>query len=242
MTVRQKKLSVLLALLAGGVVASGWFWPEKRIASGWLVTLALVTAFILTAGKYQTNLWRGVLIDSRQKISLSRLQLGLWTILVLTAVFSVAFHNLRYGRAGEALDFTIPKQLLILLGISATSLVGSPLIKGMKMKKESTAAPVALMASKHVQGVVVMNNDPKDASWGDLLGGEDVGNYQTLDLGKVQMFLFTLIIVLVYAFALAESFAQARGPIRSLPEVSGGMNMLLGISHSAYLVNKALPR
>jgi hypothetical protein len=55
----------------------------------------------------------------------------------------------------------------------------------------------------------------------------------------MQMFLFTFILVLAYGSAIASSFATA-GPTLALPVVDPGMNMLLGISHTGYLTNKAV--
>lgn len=242
MRAEQKWLASLLAVLAAGVVLSGWMWPDGRVASGWLVTLCLVTAFVLTAGKYCSGLWRGALLDNRKMLSLSRFQLAIWTVLVLTGIFSAAFNNLAHGKAVDALDIAISPQLLALLGISATSFIGSPLLKGQKMKGAQSQLLQANQARVEAKGALVANRDAKDAGWGDLLMAEEAQAYGTLDLGKVQMLLITLVLALVYGFALGECFSTARGSIRELPELSGGMNMLLGISHSAYLLNKALPR
>ena len=53
--------------------------------------------------------------------------------------------------------------------------------------------------------VVVFNKSFKDARWGDLLKGEEVGNAAVIDIGKIQMFFFTFIIVITYASAHSKN-------------------------------------
>lgn len=48
-------------------------------SSTWLFNLILITAFIVLSGYGVTGRWRGILIDNRNKLSLSRLQLLSWT-------------------------------------------------------------------------------------------------------------------------------------------------------------------
>ena len=54
------------------------------------------------------------------------------------------------------------------------------------------------------------NRSSKDARWGDLLKGDESGNASAVDLGKLQMFFFTFILVVgpflfLVAFVLALS-------------------------------------
>lgn len=93
-----------------------------------------------------------------------------------------------------------------------------------------------------VQGSLVVNQSPDDAGWADLFRGEDVGNAGHLDLGKIQMFYFTLIIVFAYGAAIAEMFESSRFGITKFPLLSSGTVALLGISHAGYLANKAVTR
>jgi len=91
------------------------------------------------------------------------------------------------------------------------------------------------------KGQVAVNPTPSDSNWGDLFRGEETSNAATLDLGKAQMFYFTLILVLAYGVALGKLLLK--GPaFTEFPLLDQGMLALLGISHAAYLVNKAVPR
>ena len=94
------------------------------------------------------------------------------------------------------------------------------------------------LASK---GQIVVNTALEGARWSDLFKGEESGNAAQLDLSKVQMFFFTLILVLAYAVALGTALTGAEAKIDNFPALDPGMVALLGISHAGYLVHKAVP-
>jgi hypothetical protein len=90
------------------------------------------------------------------------------------------------------------------------------------------------------KGQVMVNTDPANARWSDMFRGEEVGNGGQLDLGKIQMFYFTLILVLAYGAALASAFTNSTSIISQFPAVDSSMVALLGISQAGYLSNKAI--
>jgi len=109
----------------------------------WLIIAGLMIAFLAVIGIQVTGLPAAILIDSRyNKMSLSRLQITLWTILVLSAYFTIALDRNIPGLLdpkkglGEPLNISFPPELLVALGISAASFAGSSLIKSVKMGKE----------------------------------------------------------------------------------------------------------
>jgi hypothetical protein len=242
--------SSLLVLLAGMLVV-GYFMTSPLWA--WLVVMLLLALSVVVAGHGIRRLWRGVLIDERQQLSLSRLQLLLWTVLVLGGYLAAALANLRSGTE-DPLAIAIPPELWAALGISITSLVGSPLIRKPKKdraedkeefqrtKERAIAQGIPGAATVVNEGQVVEKADPRDSGFGDMFRGEETGNWASLDLGKLQMFYFTAIIVSVYAFALGAILADAGGqPITEFPEVEQSFVALLGISHAGYLSFKAVP-
>ncbi len=260
-------------------------WPLVKGSSTsslvtWWVMLILLTLFVLILGHSTTGRWLGALIDQRNKISLSRLQLIAWTIVILAAFITAAFWNLVNAKAGP-LAIVLPSEVWLLLGISTTSLIGSPLILSNKTKTDAnqgqlqqqlllkarqqniqadpellpnqasaqyTANPALVTDLKNklkvdVQGQVPRNTQPGKASVADLFQGDEVGNFSQLDMSKVQLFLFTLVIVLTYASALGTMFANA-DPIKgitSFPILDQSIIVLLGISHAGYLSFKAVP-
>jgi len=242
----QMETYKFLFVLAVILLAIGWLGlntGEERRDSAWLAILILLAAFAVVTGRAITGNWRGILIDARNKLSLSRLQMISWTLVVLSAILTAALANVSSGWE-EPLDIEIPSELWVLIGISTASLVASPAILSTKAKREANADEVEAMenksgATEEINGLLACNRRPEDARWADLLMGEEVGNYGHVDLGKMQMFLFTFILVLSYAAAIASMFREG-DVITGLPKVEEGMNVLLGISHTGYLANKTV--
>ena len=247
-------LALFILLLITGWI--GWTFPVKtpgQIIGFWLINMVSLAAFAIIAGRGITSLWRGVLIDEGNKMSLSRLQLALWTILILSSFLTAALINIHKGQPPDPLSIAIPATLWGLMGISTASLVGSPLIKSTKKDIPTNDAEkkntLDLLQTQGVdtskvdaQGQIVVNQNPEDASWVDLFKGDEVGNAAHLDLGKIQMFYFTLIVWFAYAVALAHNFqGVSTAGIAAFPDLSAGMLALLGISHAGYLANKAVP-
>lgn len=84
-----------------------------------------------------------------------------------------------------------------------------------------------------------------DARWSDMLRGDTVANYQYTDLGKIQMLLFTVILVFTYAALIWSLMSMPQGaqvlqviPSISLPAFSQSLVTLMAISHGGYLVAK----
>jgi hypothetical protein len=260
--------TVVMILIPFAALASAWFF---RPVWGWLTVMVLILVFIVTAGQQIVGLWRGALIDNRNKTSLSRFQTVLWTVLVVSAFLVAALHNIRTKQT-DPLKIDIPPELWILLGISLTSLVGSGLIKQEKAKsvpkpdsarlafKARGVEPAKIVAvgdqlvtaedpSKAVQtgavlakGVLAVNETPDKSSWLDMFRSEEVGAMGLLDLGKIQMFYFTIIIVFSYGVALGSLFVNTPGNITAFPAISQSVIALLGISHAGYLANKTVSR
>ena len=223
--------------------------------------LGLLTIFATVAGHGIMGLWRGVLIDERNKLSLSRLQMLAWTILVLSGILAAVLWNSRDPNNKYPFSIAVPAELWWLMGISTTSLVGSPLIRSTKTgeplnRGEAPPAAAAKELNRTMSELVRQNVPantidrhgkiiywkwPEDARFADLFQGDEVGNAAHLDLGKVQMFFFTLILVFTYAVILGRMFVNVSSAITEFPPVDQGMVALLGISHAGFLSNNAVP-
>lgn len=95
------------------------------------------------------------------------------------------------------------------------------------------------------QGTLYSNPSINDAAFSDMFEGDEVGNAAYLDLAKVQMFYFTIIIVLTYMVQLWSEMGKLNGSaqlVTKLPELSQGMIALLGISHAGHLAGKGVDR
>lgn len=239
-------LTILIVFIAIEVLAA----PSQRFTA-WLAIMALLILFAMIAGHAVTGLWIGLLIDSRNKVSLSRLQMVGWTIIILSAFLTAVMVNLDLQQT-QPLAISVPPELWLLMGITTTSMVGSPVILNLKKKRptpdeQKERALRALTRQKvdtskvSILGQVVVNHEPDEARLADLFRGSETGNVGQLDLGKLQMFFFTIILMLAYSAALAALFRQT-DVVSALPVVDAGMLTLLSISHAGYLVNKALPQ
>jgi hypothetical protein len=89
-------------------------------------------------------------------------------------------------------------------------------------------------------GKIVTKVNRHDASLDDFFRGEEVGNASLVDLGKVQLFFFTVIVGFVYAVSLYASF-RADGPVRAFPQLDSSIVALLGISNAGFIANMAIP-
>jgi hypothetical protein len=106
----------------------------QRTVLAWLAIAVLMAACAVVAGHGVTGLARGVLIDDRHRLSLSRLQMLLWTVLVLSAYMAAALANI--GReAPSPLTVDIPSELWLAMGISTASLVAAPAALAYKQSK-----------------------------------------------------------------------------------------------------------
>jgi hypothetical protein len=218
----------------------------------WFMTMALLSAFVVISGLAVTGRWMGALIDERNVMSLSRFQMILWTILILSAFLTAALLNLNFNQA-TALDIALAPELWALMGISTTSLVGSPLILSTKETKRPDQAELRRTftllqkqgdsdATLRANGQIVANTDNSKARWSDMLTGEETGNAAHLDLTRIQMLFFTLVTALAYGSVLAHAFWEyGNSGIHELPKLSEGMIALIAISHTGYLVSKAVP-
>jgi hypothetical protein len=241
----------VVGLIPSNQAIPGFNPPEHGLVA-WLVIMVLLGACCVVIGLGTTGLWRGLLIDSRNRMSLSRLQLLLWTVLVLSAFLTVAMFNIREDPMADPLNIKVPAQVWGLLGISTTSFVTAATIKSQKKNLEVTreAKDKTTAALENVgdnsnkladpQGALVAYEQPENASVSDLFKGDEVISAAYFDLGKVQVFLFTLIVVFAYAAEVGAMLYSTR-VISALPELSTGIVALLGISHAGYLTAKAVP-
>jgi hypothetical protein len=197
-----------------------------RTVLAWLLIASLMAAFAAVAGHGVTGLARGVLIDERHRITLGRLQMLLWTILVLSAYMAAALANIGRG-ATSPMNVDIPNELWLTMGISTASLIAAPAALQYKERRHAGA----------------LHNWPRetDSRFSDLFRGEEVADRQHLDLGKVQMFLFTVVLILGYGLAVGDMLDESTAPFVALPAVDEGVVTLLAISHAGYLTRKALP-
>jgi len=217
----------------------------------WLASMFFLLAVLYVIGKQTVDRSLGVLIDGRNVMSLSRFQMTAWTVLILPAFLTAGMWNMAIGYI-EPLAVELPTELWLLMGISTTSLVASPLILNGKKKTKVSLSEAKETAQSFVQagdppktmrvrGAVVENTTPDQARFSDLLTGEEPGNAARADLARIQMFFFTLIVLATYAFALWKMLGALDGQgVEAFPGLDDSVLTLIGISHGGYLASKSV--
>ena len=219
----------------------------------WCLLMVVFSVFLAIVGHGITGYLKGVFVDNCNVISLSRFQMAAWTVLVLSAFLTAALWNILHSPTDTPLNITLPETLWLLMGISTTSLVASPLIldgkKNLQPNKDEQEKTFTLLKSQgndkcSNQGQVVINKSIEQARWTDMFTGEETGNAAHLDLSRVQMFFFTIVSLLAYGVAIGHKFTAVSSatPITDFPSLSEGIIALIGISHTGYLAAKAAPQ
>jgi hypothetical protein len=237
-----------LALIAVVLFAGASMGPDYR-AWAFLAVMALMAGELILIGFLLNGRPAGAFIDNRNRLSLSKLQAGAWTVLVLSAFATAAAYNAAVPSdpmTVTALAVIIPGELLLTMGISATSLVATPALLSLKADEDAHPSDLATVADRTgtnviANGKVVTNSAPEEASWADLVTGDEVGNAGTPDLGKIQQLLISLILLAAYADYVFQAFGAPVALIRQLPALDKSFVWLMGISHASYLAYKAAP-
>lgn len=196
--------------------------------AAWIIQVAALVVFLAALGAAKKQTVFGVFLDSRNTWSLSQFQIVLWTVLGLPLIVSVAIWRLLDADdAATAWDFTIPGELLAVMGITLASSVTSVAIKSVK----DNTHPERI--AKHPTVA--------QAGFADMFLTEegDSGLFD-IDVTKVQNFLITLSLLATYVWIVLAAFADlADGSVpTALPEFSQQMIALLALSHGGYLVGK----
>ncbi|HEX8865386.1 MAG TPA: hypothetical protein VF821_06970 [Lentzea sp.] len=193
-----------------------WAWLVSALV---IVLLAVVIPSRLGA--------QSVLRDARGRYSLSRLQVMLWTVVLLSLVAGMAFGRFAAGQVDVA-GFQIPSQVLWLLGISLASGVVAAAVKVVK----STNRPEAVAAYPVGQ--------ERGKLWEMLTVEEGASAGKSIDLAKFQNFVITVLLVVLYVAQAASALKAVSNPagIAGLPAFSDAFLVLLGVSHAAYLLGK----
>lgn len=225
------------------IAFSGMYVPKATYS--YLVVLSAFSVFCLFLGRWINGRPLGIFVGDRNLMSLSRFQMVLWTVLILSAYLTMCLYRLRNG-SPDPLAVAMDWHLWALMGISTTSMVGSPLLLGNKTQKEADPNAVKKAADQlneeaadikqNSAGVLYVNKSVNDASFADVFQGDEIGNTALIDVAKVQMFFFTFVSVLVYGSAIFQIFKGNN--YSALPGFSDGLLALLGISHAGYLTSK----
>lgn len=217
----------------------------------YFLVVGLVVAWMAVIGKAFNGRWEGLLIDGRNRISLSRLQLFVWLVIAGCAFAVEVAHNFVAG-AADPDGVAVPAQLGLVMGIATTSFVASPAILNLKTRSAPSAMEFANAhrfardgSSIHPNSGRLYSRAPDArARWSDLFRGEELETAGSADPAKIQQFLVTFMLSTIYLAALWRDLnvTALRTTFSALPGLSDGGLILLGVSHAAYLGGKAAPQ
>jgi hypothetical protein len=125
------------------------------------------------------------------------------------------------GTRADTLEVTIPPELWLAAGISGGTLATS------KVKL------------KIPDGAIAAKADPGDARWIDMVRSDVGAGADAIDLSKLQMFLFSEILVAGYGAAVANELLNVAGTVEALPALNSAFVTPLLISNGTYLARKS---
>lgn len=224
-----------------------------RLKWPWFAVMAILVGMSMYAGCMINGRIDGILIDDRNRISLSRFQWVMWLVILLGGYFVEAVWN-----AAHFVDFpTMDPRLYVLLGIVSGTAVASNLIVENKKTPGAAreiahalpggpaAAPagapavVAGLGPDPVQGAMDVNASPADASWSELFMGEQAANRYVVDISRLQKLIITVLLGIAYLTWLCNDLTDPKAAGMNMPSITDTFVWLLGLSNGAYLAAKA---
>ena len=157
--------------------------------------------------------------------STSKFQFFAWTAAILFAYVTIfCFHC---HAAGFTVLTDVPVNLLLAMGISATSAVGA---KAIAVSSAAQPAPVPVPAPGP-DPLVAQPPAPPPPVLGGILQDDD----GTPDLSKIQLIMWTIIGIGVFFSGVGHALATG---VRQIPDIDRTLMILMGLGHSAYLGKK----
>jgi hypothetical protein len=239
------------------------------IVAPFLIALIGIAGLVIGLGIGTKGRATGLWIDTRNRVSLARAQVTLWTVVALAgymvlAMFNIGFSGILSSSAGLASYQAfplLPASIAAALGIATASPMLSALILPTKdvagQELQFAIAGSSADASARTRGLpffgtassgLEKRSSPALASMADIFMGEENVNADTVDIARLQNVVITITLVGGFFSILsgmmsdisAVTLLGAKGPIfPSLPELGATFTSLLLVSHATYLAAKA---
>ncbi len=161
----------------------------------------------------------------------------------------------------SAWDLHIPEQVLILAGLSAGTLGlaavtnASNAVRTMNTRGIQSSQKAGLLLTGNdgllgdvesdaappnaFYGVIVGKDVPEHSSFSDIVKGDIGGSAAYIDLSRTQHLIFTIVLAGSYAVFLLQQLRDPVGAV-AFPAFDAGLNVILGLSITAYLGVKAM--
>jgi len=212
---------------------------------------------LMSLTRFQTVLWTVIILSAYFVVALARVALNvpeplvikvdpqLWALLGISLTSLVGSSMINSSKTNKKPDNQEITKTMNALAAS-NNLPAAAMAAALNPVAANQPDPRANVIFQHKQGSLYANPSVDDASLSDMFEGDEIGNAAYLDLAKVQMFFFNIIVALSYiALLLSETMpklASDAGNVSALPLLSKGMITLLGISHAGHLMGKMTDR
>ncbi|MER9216901.1 hypothetical protein NKI54_33825 [Mesorhizobium sp. M0663] len=193
----------------------------------------------------------GIWIDERNRVSLARAQVTLWTIVALGGFATIALFNVGLGAPTSFPQ--IPASIAAALGIAFASPMISALILNSRGLEDVTTIGASKRDTKDFSDrgsflaapstALDARDDPTEASIADVFMGEQVADSAYVDISRLQNVVLTVTLVLGY-FAMLTEQLRAIAPdsiltgLVHLPDPGAAFTAVLLVSHATYLGTK----
>lgn len=170
--------------------------------------------------------WLGILIDERQRFSLTHFQTVLWTLVFLSLLIAIILARyVDVDTRNNALNIEIPPEVLTLAGITGGSAVLTTAVKSPRTEKirKLMQEDESIHYSHFSQIFMVEEGKLTD---------------KVVDITKFQNFFLTLIAVIGYIVLAASVLGSSTGAPTGFPSFSQDLLWFIGISHTAYVGGK----
>lgn len=197
-----------------------------------------------------------IIAAGRNRYSLSRLQMLLWTWIVVATVVAAVICR-AWGLDGltgatDPLAIGIDPELVDAMGIGLFTGAAAPALLSLKAGGDGEPIDERSVSRRMgepvcLSGTIVARPSTSRCRITDLVSGDEAANAATIDLSKVQQLIISAGIVLVYLLSAFTFFGSAgfvpqHGGLLQLPGLSPDLVKLLLVSHAGYLGYKAVPK
>jgi hypothetical protein len=203
----------------------------------WLTWGAAAAAILVLAGAAGWGVHHdvlGVLLDSRGRYSLNRLQTLWWTTIILSLASGVAAARFAV-RGSNPLEFHIPDAVLGLMFTVTGTTVAATAVKSWKDRHRRDSVAAANPGFEFLSQV--------------LLQEEGAAADTTIDVSKFQSLVVNLLLGAGYVLTavhdlMGRGSPAIKGPadITALPDLNATFVTLLALSAGGYVGNKLVPR
>lgn len=237
-----------VAMLFGAKLVAG----TRSILLQLFLTTIGIAGLAIALGLGTKGRVAGIWVDERNRVSLARAQVTLWTIVALGGFATIALFNVGLG-APVAFP-QIPASIAAALGIAFAAPMISALILKTKGLEDVTTVGGSARDAKDLAGRgdfltappsgLETRADPTLASIADVFMGEKVTDAGNVDISRLQNVVLTVTLVLGY-FAMLTGQLRAISPdsilsgLDHLPDPGAAFTAVLLVSHATYLGTKA---